>query len=299
MTSIPRPSEKNVRELVEGHVAIVTGAAQGIGFATASLLARHGAHVVLVDLRQTDLQRACEQIGLQSTYHVCDVSDWDQQVALFKRVTSTIGPISLLVCNAAVNPEISLVRQMSPEKRAEMNSQVKYNFLADELDNTEDSEPSLKRPSTEIFDINLNSVIFGLKLGIHYMKPNGGGRIVVTGSAVSYVSFPFHPLYTASKHAVLGLVRSAAQMEDVTRAGISVSWIAPWLTLTPMVEGIATTTQPDALKSSPEDTAWGILAAAAAESPNGKGYWVQGTDISEVEGAYSEVAGRLMRENAF
>ncbi|KAJ5720684.1 uncharacterized protein N7483_008618 [Penicillium malachiteum] len=295
MTSILRPSEKIVRDLVEGHVAIVTGAAQGIGFATASLLAKHGARVVLVDLREIDLQRACEQIGLRTTYHVCDVSNWDQQLALFKTVTSTYGPISLLVCNAGVNPEVTRFRKMSPEKRAEMNNQVYYNFLADELEDTKDSdsEPSLKRPSTQIFDVNLNSVIFGLKLGIHYMKPNGGGRIVVIGSAVSYVSRPFNTMYTASKHAVLGLVRSTAQKEDVVQAGISISWIAPWITLTPMVEEITLTTQSDALKSSPEDTAWGILAAAAAGNPNGKGYWVQGTDISEVEGAYSEVARRL------
>ncbi|KAJ6008248.1 hypothetical protein N7540_012224 [Penicillium herquei] len=293
MTSIPRPSEKSVRDLVGSHVAIVTGAAQGIGFATASLLAKHGARVVLVDLRETDLQRACGQIGLRTTYHVCDVSDWGQQLALFKTVTSTIGPIRLLVCNAAVNPEVTRLQKMSSEKHAEMNNQVYYNFLADELEDTKDSEPSLKRPSTQIFDVNLNSVIFGLKLGIHYMKRNGGGNIVVIGSAVSYVSQPFNTFYTASKHAVLGLVRSTAQKEDVVRAGISISWIAPWLTMTPMLEASAIRFQPGVLMSSPEDTAWGILAAAAAGNPNGKGYWVQGTNIREVEGAYSEVARRL------
>ncbi|KAJ6017219.1 hypothetical protein N7451_000598 [Penicillium sp. IBT 35674x] len=298
MTSVPRPDTKAVKEAVDSRVAIVTGAARGIGFATASLLAQNGARVVLVDLREHDLKQACARIGLQSTYHVCDVSDWDQQIALFEKVESTIGPIGLLVCNAAINPEIALLQSSDPVQHAEMNSQVSYNYLADESSKNDDS--GLQRPSIQLFDINVNSVIFGLKLGIHRMKQNGGGRIVVVGSAGSYVPIPSQPLYAASKHAVLGLVRSTAQIEEVVKAGISISWIAPWLTLTSMVEGLEATKQPNTLKSSPDDVAWAIVAAAAAESPNGKGYWVQGTNISEVEGAYWEVAGRLISpENRF
>ncbi|KAJ5659949.1 hypothetical protein N7507_006400 [Penicillium longicatenatum] len=297
MTSVPRPDMKTVKDAVASRVAIVTGAARGIGFATASLLAQNGARVVLVDLREDDLEQACEQVGFQSTYHVCDVSDWDQQVALFDRVESTIGPIDFLVCNAAVNPEITLLQMSDSVEHAEMNSQVRYNYLADE-NNRDDS--ALRRPSTQLFDINVNSVVFGLKLGIHHMKQNGGGRIVVVGSAGSYVPISSQPLYAASKHAVLGLARSTAQIEGVIKAGISISWIAPWLTLTSMVEGLEATKQPNTLKSSPDDVAWAIVAAAAAESPNGKGYWVQGTAISEVEGAYWEVAGRLISpENRF
>ena len=298
MTSVPRPDTKTVQHVVDSRVAIVTGAARGIGFATASLLAQNGARVVLVDLREDELREACAKIGLQSTYHVCDVSDWDQQVALFDQVKSTIGPIGLLVCNAAVNPEIALLQTSDLGQHAKMNSQVRYNYLADEPNKNDDF--ALQRPSTQLFDINVNSVIFGLKLGIHHMKQNNGGRIVVVGSAGSYVPIPSQPLYAASKHAVLGLVRSTAQMEEVVKAGISISWIAPWLTLTSMVEGLEATKQPDTLKSSPDDVAWAIMAAAAAESPNGKGYWVQGTNISEVEGAYWEVAGRLISpENRF
>lgn len=94
MTSIPRPSQETVHNLVDGKVAIVTGAARGIGFATASRLAQNGAHVVLVDVRENDLKTACGKIGPRSTYKVCDVSDWNQQVELFDDVVKTIGPIS-------------------------------------------------------------------------------------------------------------------------------------------------------------------------------------------------------------
>lgn len=293
MASTSRPSSETVRSIVEGKVAIVTGAARGIGFATASLLAQHGTRVVLVDLNEEDLKKACSDIGQQTSYRVCDVSNWDQQVDLFKTVTESIGPITLLICNAAINPEISLLQASDPEQHAKMNSQVRYNYLADEKHDEKESS-SLLRPPTQLFDVNINSVLFGLKLGIHHMKQHGGGRIVVTASAGSYVPIPSQPLYAASKHAVLGLARSTAQMGEVAESGVSISWIAPWLTLTSMVEGLQATTHPDTLKSSPEDVAWGILAAATEENSNGKGYWVQGAMISEVEGAYGEVAGRLI-----
>ncbi|KAG2417643.1 hypothetical protein HFD88_008862 [Aspergillus terreus] len=297
MTTITRPSAETLASTASNKLAIVTGAARGIGYATASLLAQHGTRVVLVDLHEDALQRACESIGPQATYKTCDVSDWDQQVALFDWVVKNIGPIDLVVCNAAINPEIALLAMDDDEERKKMNNQVRYNYLADERNDGDAS--SLKRPSTQVLDVNINSVVFGLKLGVHHMKPRGG-RIVVVASAASYVPVPSQTLYTASKHAVLGLVRSTAMMEEV--AGIAISWVAPWLTLTSMVEGIAATAQENTLKSSPMDVAWAIVAAAAApkENASGKGFWVQGSTITEVEGAYGEVAGRLiLPENRF
>lgn len=251
MTTIPRPDSSTVHNLLNNRVAIVTGAARGIGFATASLLARHGARVVLVDLHEDALKTACATVGHGATYQTCDVSDWNQQVALFDHVTKTIGAVHLLVCNAAINPEIALLQTSDAEQRDQMASQVRYNYLADEVDAHAQVSTRLERPSTQLFDVNVNSVVFGLKLGIHHMKQHGGGRIVVVGSAGSYVPVSSQPLYTATKHAVLGLARSTAQISEVVEAGVSISWIAPWLTLTPMVEGLQATTHPDTLKARP------------------------------------------------
>lgn len=291
MTSIPRSSKESIEAVVGGGLAIVSGAARGIGFATAALLAKHGSRVVLVDLDEEELKISCASIGAQASYQVCDVSDWNQQVALFEHVTTTLGPISLLVCNAGINPELALLANMpDPKKHAELNAQVRYNYLADELE----ENGSLKKPSTRLYEINVDSVIFGLKLGINHMKKNGGGRILVTASAVSYVPYSSQPLYTSSKHAVLGLVRSTSMIEEVIKAGISISWVAPWLTITSMVDGLGIASDPNSLKSSPEDVAWAILTGAAAEDRNGKGYWIQGQNITEVEGVYWDVAKRLI-----
>ncbi|KAA8646790.1 hypothetical protein EYZ11_009958 [Aspergillus tanneri] len=288
MTTVPRPSSDTLTDSVANQVAIVTGAAQGIGLATAVLLARHGARVVLVDCNEAALQEARETVGKDAPYRICDVGDWEQQVALFQWVTNTVGHVDLVVCNAAVNPEIALLQTHDESQCRKMSCQVCYNYLADEH-----QDSTLRRPYTQLFDVNLHSVIFGLKLAIHHMRPRGRGRIIVTGSAASYVPVPSQTLYTASKHAVLGLVRSTALMDEVTSAGIAISWVAPWLTLTPMVQGLAATVQDHMLRSLPEDVAWAI-ATAACNWAHAKGYWIQGQNITEVEGAYGEMAGSLM-----
>lgn len=177
-----------------------------------------------------------------------------------------------------------------------MSDMVEYNYLADE-ETSDDGTTRLKKPSTKIFDINIDSIVYGLKLAIHPMKGKGrGGRIVVVGSAVSYVPVPSQPLYTASKHAVLGLVRSTSLIKEVFQSGIATSMVAPWLTLTSMVEGLEETLSPDISKNFPEDVAWAIAhaASAPAETVNGKGFWIRGKTISEVEGAYGKLAGELI-----
>lgn len=303
MSSIPKPSSESLRESVQGKVTIVTGAARGVGFATSSLLASHDATVVLVDVLEDSLKAACSAIQSASThYKTCDVSDWEQQVELFRWVSETLGGVDIVICNAAVNPEITLLQTQDAGQRQRMSSKVAYNYLADETE-TKDSSILPKRPDTKVFDINLNSVVFGFKLAIHHMKKEtanrgagAGGRIVAVGSAASYIPVSSQPLYTASKHAVLGLVRSTSQIDQVSDAGISVSMVAPWLTLSPMVEGLEATVDPNTLKSSPDDVAWAIAhaASAPAKATNGKAFWIQGNAISEVEEAYGGLLQTLI-----
>lgn len=287
MTAVSQLDSASLDEAFTGKVAIVTGAARGIGLAAASNLARHGARVVMVDILEDALKEASATVP-SSAYRKCDVGDWSQQVELFDWVSQSVGKIDVLVCNAAINPEIALLQTPDGEKRQSMASQVGYNFLADEMDGSQ-----LRAPSTRVLDLNIQAVLFGLKLGVHHMKDRGG-RIVVTGSAASYVPVPSQVLYAASKHAVLGLVRGTAYTESVIQAGISIALVAPWLTMTNMVEGLDAVHHPDTLKSSPDDVARAITHAAAAEDTNGKGFWVQGSEVTEVEGTYNQVAQQLI-----
>lgn len=296
MTLVPRPDSNILQDTVKDKVAIVTGAARGIGFATAFLLAGHGARAVLVDLSEEALKPASSEIGLGSIYKTCDISNWSDQEELFDWTVRTFGCVDIVVCNAAVNPEVARLQTQDEDRRREMSDMVEYNYLADE-ETSDDGTTRLKKPTTKIFDINIDSIVYGLKLAIHHIKGKGrGGRIVVVGSAVSYVPVPSQPLYTASKHAVLGLVRSTSLIKEVFQSGIAISMVAPWLTLTSMVEGLEETLSPGILKNSPEDVAWAIAhsACAPAEAVNGKGFWVRGKTISEVEGAYGRLAGELI-----
>lgn len=288
MTSICRLDTAALNGAVSGKVAIVTGAARGIGLAAATTLSQHGARVVLVDMLEDELKEASSALGPDTTYRRCDLSDWSQQTDLFDWVAETQGRIDLLVCNAAINPEITLLQTHDEEKRQKMNTQVGYNYLADEAEGSR-----LCAPSTRVIDLNVHSVMYGMKLGIHHMKRHGG-RIVVVGSAASYVPVESQPLYTASKHAVVGLVRATARIDEVVQSGISISLVAPWLTVTKMVEGLEAVHHPGTLKSTPDDVAAAVAYAAAAEKTNGKSYWVQGQMISEVEERYGEVAQELI-----
>ncbi|KAJ5588117.1 hypothetical protein N7537_010795 [Penicillium hordei] len=171
MASTPRPNPNAVRSFVKHRVALVTGAARGIGFATAALLAQHGARVVLVDLHEEESKKACAEIGQKASWQVCDVTS---RLHCSTNIKKTVGSISMLVCNAAVNPEVALLQTLGKEKYVQSNSQVRYNYLADER--LRDDTP--KRPSTKLIDINANSVIFGLKFGIHHTKQYGVGSIV-------------------------------------------------------------------------------------------------------------------------
>lgn len=194
MALVPRPDSDTLQNTVKDKVAIVTGAARGIGFATASLLASHGARVILVDLSEEALKHACSEIGLRSIYKTCDISNWRDQEKLFNWTVGTFGSVDIVVCNAAVNPEIARLQTQDEDRRRKMSDMVEYNYLADEK--TDDGTKKLKKPSTKIFDTNIDSIVYGLKLAIHHMKGRGRGRIVVVGSAGSYVPIPSQPLYT-------------------------------------------------------------------------------------------------------
>lgn len=107
MSIIQRPTPEFLSSKVKSKVAVVTGSASGIGYATAKLLAEHGAHVVVVDLNTEQSQKAAESIGHGAISHACDVTSWTQQVELFHWVISKFGALDLVMCNAGVDPEVA------------------------------------------------------------------------------------------------------------------------------------------------------------------------------------------------
>ncbi|KAK3175415.1 hypothetical protein Dsin_032970 [Dipteronia sinensis] len=107
MTEYFLPSNEQLRDWGSSKVAIVTGGAQGIGFAIVQLLADAGAKVVIADVDENIGIEATKRCGRGSTFIKCDVTSWDDQVHLFEETMSAHGRIDLVVCNAAINPELT------------------------------------------------------------------------------------------------------------------------------------------------------------------------------------------------
>ncbi|KAF1361335.1 NAD(P)-binding protein, partial [Lizonia empirigonia] len=164
---------------IANQVVVITGASSGIGLPTLRRIVRHGGKVYAADLNPLPDPEAASV-----PFSKVDVSDWKQQVELFKAAEKHYGRIDHVFANAGIAPTISL--------------------LEDEVDANGDLLPQNMRTIT----VNLLGCLSTVKLGIHHIRKNpSGGSIVITASASSFARFPATD-YTTSKHAVLGLMRS-------------------------------------------------------------------------------------------
>ncbi|MBY6412634.1 SDR family oxidoreductase [Rhodococcus sp. BP-252] len=184
-------------------VAIVTGAASGIGRAVALELARGGTRVLAVDI---DLSGAEETASLAAgtvVPHRADVSKPDEVEGYVRAALSSLGTPDKFFNNAGIAGANRTIVDMS----------------VDEWSST--------------LAINLNSMFYGLKYVLPHMIDAGRGQVVNTGSIASLQGAPKRGDYVASKHATLGLTRTAAA--EVRQFGIAVNCICPGSTDTPII----------------------------------------------------------------
>ena len=293
MSQLLAPNHEELRAEMLGKVVIVTGGAQGIGFAISEMFAISGANVVIADLDEELGRKTAKTIGRGTSSTKCDVTSWADQVKLFEDTVRRYGRLDLVVCNAGIDPELTLSTCLDGPELASAKSQVKYNFLADEY--VEGSSGSLRPPTTTVMDVNFTGVVYNLKLAIHHMRRRGG-KIVVIGSAAGYISEPVQSLYCASKHAVLGLVRATSRKAECIENDISIAMVAPWLTDTPMTSNLWPRLTEGQPTSSARDVAAAvsIIATQPAEIINGKSIWVQGQIYTEVESSIAECLDKLI-----
>lgn len=229
-------------------VALVTGGTSGIGRAAALAFAREGARVVIAGRRKKEGGDVVAEItagGGEAVFVATDVTRETDHVVLVERTLARFGRIDVAFNNAGmIGPAAPL-----PEQTAE-------DFAA-------------------IFDTNVRSVFFGLKHQIPAMLRTGGGSIVNNASVAGSVAFANVGLYTASKHAVVGLTKAAAL--EFAQKDVRVNSVSPAGIRTPSFEvffGEGETAAKQAFAAqhpagrvgTPEEAAAAVLWLSSAES---------------------------------
>lgn len=197
---------------MNGKVALVTGAAHGIGRASALALARAGAAVCVADIDSADGAKTVSQIidaGGRAIYAQCDVRRTDETRAMVKATLAEYGRLDAAVNNAGIAGSFD-------------------HRLHEAADDMLDS----------VLAVNLRGVWNCMKAELDVMLAQGGGAIVNMASVAGLIGAPKAAAYTASKHAVVGITKSAAL--DYARAGLRINAVCPAYTDTRMVQAAVT-----------------------------------------------------------
>ena len=193
---------------VAGKVAIITGAASGMGKADAILLAREGASVVVADLNEKDGQAVAAAIGEAAVFMRLDVTDEDNWQAVIAATVERFGRLDILVNNAGMIALGTIVD-------TDLASWRKINA------------------------VNSDGVFLGCKHAIPVMAESGGGSIVNMSSVAAIQGQSFVAAYSASKGAVRALTKSIAMFCKEQKNGIRCNSIHPDGVKTPMVVKVA------------------------------------------------------------
>ncbi|MXW50577.1 MAG: SDR family oxidoreductase [Gammaproteobacteria bacterium] len=193
---------------LEGKVAAITGAASGFGAATARLFVAQGCKVALGDIQEEAGRAVADELGDSAVFTRCDVTAEEDVANLVDTAVRAFGKLDIMFNNAGIVGAVGPI----------------------------DSTPTEEWKAT--LDILLNGVFYGVKHAARVMKPQESGAIVSMSSTAGILGGLGPHTYTAAKHAVVGLTKSAGA--ELCRFGIRVNCISPAGMATPMVANVST-----------------------------------------------------------
>ncbi|HKU43264.1 MAG TPA: SDR family NAD(P)-dependent oxidoreductase [Polyangiales bacterium] len=161
-------------------IAIITGAAGGIGRATAQTFVREGARVMLVDRDERALQALATELGSNTAYTAADVASCEDTERYVRATVERFHGIDILFANAGIEGTVSPIATLP----------------VDAFD--------------RVLDVNVRGVFLALKYAIPELVRRGGGSILITSSVAGMIGSPGLSAYVTSKHAIVGLAKCAA-----------------------------------------------------------------------------------------
>jgi len=184
LTDITSNKLNNMNSSLNGKIALVTGAAAGIGKATAVLLAKHGATVILSDVNTEqglDVAESIKKSGAHAEFMELDVGNKEQIKEVISAIVSQYGKLDIAVNNAGIGGDLAPLHLVTQEHWDRMMA------------------------------INLSGQFYCLQAEITAMLKNGGGSIVNVASLAGLIGVPNGSPYSASKHGLIALTKSAAK----------------------------------------------------------------------------------------